>query len=449
MPVKLLDYRSIETGAFVNRAPNENTHQHLRRFFLLDTLSTRADLNSQSSHIRYAKSIKITVDLISGKSDGEIYPPVISIEYATARRDQLANNPNLKVPVSFRIDYRMDTESYLLVVYISAGVLIFLAIMLSCLRIWNWNKRSGRYGCDQVTLFKFLMSVCGYVANTLFFLVVLATLYWLIVYRGQTVAFIFLPLTNQENIFTGLISLAFGLKLFEIIYLILLQTSYDIFFIDWERPSTSSESTGGDSALLETGARSMPPLPPINRPKPTMGGPNVALDIDEETRHELRTQNRVSCWRTLFVANEWNELQTLRQTNTVVRLAFLLLLLNVINLEELTVRDCSQELFKDANEYSAPASRVMRVALASSLLVAIWLVQWIAYTVFYSRLIEDKIGQFVDFCSISNISVFVLTHTQYGYYIHGRSPHGNADTSMQRMTEALVREANDMTCKRG
>lgn len=123
--------------------------------------------------------------MIKGRSDGEIFPPVISIEYATARRDQLTNNPNLKVPISFSIDYRMDTQSYLLGIYIGAGVLVSLSFVLSFMRIWNWNKRSGRYGCDQVTLFKFFISVAGFIANSLFFVIVFGTLYWLIVYRGK------------------------------------------------------------------------------------------------------------------------------------------------------------------------------------------------------------------------------------------------------------------------
>ena len=35
-----------------------------------------------------------------------------------------------------------------------------------------------------------------------------------------------------------------------------------------------------------------------------------------------------------------------------------------------------------------------------------------------------------------------MTHSQYGYYIHGRSPHGNADASMQQMASSLLKEEN-------
>ena len=42
-----------------------------------------------------------------------------------------------------------------------------------------------------------------------------------------------------------------------------------------------------------------------------------------------------------------------------------------------------------------------------------------------------------------------MTHSQYGYYIHGRSPHGNADTSMQVMAHALQKEESNLLTKRG
>ena len=75
--------------------------------------------------------------------------------------------------------------------------------------------------------------------------------------------------------------------------------------------------------------------------------------------------------------------------------------------------------------------------------------QYIGYNFIYIRCINDQVGQFIDFCSMANISMFIMTHSQYGYYIHGRSPHGNADTSIQLMAQALIKEENDLTAKRG
>ena len=39
------------------------------------------------------------------------------------------------------------------------------------------------------------------------------------------------------------------------------------------------------------------------------------------------------------------------------------------------------------------------------------------------------------------VSVLVLSHRCFGYYIHGRSVHGHADTNMEEMNANLKREA--------
>ena len=73
-------------------------------------------------------------------------------------------------------------------------------------------------------------------------------------------------------------------------------------------------------------------------------------------------------------------------------------------------------------------------------LVVSAIVQWIFFTFIYERFISDKVRDFVDLCAMSNISVFIMQHAQYGYYIHGRSVHGRADTDMREMCEMIKRE---------
>ena len=46
--------------------------------------------------------------------------------------------------------------------------------------------------------------------------------------------------------------------------------------------------------------------------------------------------------------------------------------------------------------------------------------QWLVVTGFYERYIANSIQQFIDLCSVANISVFVMTHENYGFYLHGR-----------------------------
>jgi len=58
----------------------------------------------------------------------------------------------------------------------------------------------------------------------------------------------------------------------------------------------------------------------------------------------------------------------------------------------------------------------------------------------YERFFQHQIQQFVDLCSTANISVFILDTDLFGYYIHGRSVHGRADTGLREMHENFCRE---------
>ncbi|XP_077455055.1 meckelin-like isoform X3 [Stigmatopora argus] len=102
-----------------------------------------------------------------------------------------------------------------------------------------------------------------------------------------------------------------------------------------------------------------------------------------------------------------------------------------------------------SNEEATPSySLVLRYGLASSLWLGIGLLQAI-FTSFYEICVYDKFLQFVDHCSVSNISVLLLPQKCFGYYIHGRSVHGHADTNMEEMNINLRREAESLCGQRG
>ena len=68
------------------------------------------------------------------------------------------------------------------------------------------------------------------------------------------------------------------------------------------------------------------------------------------------------------------------------------------------------------------------------------LAMWLFRLLIWSRFVDDPLGNFIDLCSMCNVSVFVMTHRQYGHYIHGRSAHGKADVNLKAMHEFLIRE---------
>ncbi|XP_077577450.1 meckelin-like isoform X4 [Stigmatopora nigra] len=116
---------------------------------------------------------------------------------------------------------------------------------------------------------------------------------------------------------------------------------------------------------------------------------------------QKRDRLPVSIWRTYFVANAWIEIQTVRKIKPTFQIMAVLFFLEAI------------------------------------------------FTSFYEICVYDKFLQFVDLCSVSNISVLLLPQKCFGYYIHGRSVHGHADTNMEEMNKNLRREAESLCGQRG
>jgi hypothetical protein len=60
-----------------------------------------------------------------------------------------------------------------------------------------------------------------------------------------------------------------------------------------------------------------------------------------------------------------------------------------------------------------------------------------------------KHDEFTDLCSIANISVLMFDETYHGYYIHGRSPYGQAEVSIEMLKLALDFEESGKAHMRG
>lgn len=119
------------------------------------------------------------------------------------------------------------------------------------------------------------------------------------------------------------LAIAFSLKLVELLHALAIQTNVDLFFIDWERPESKST---------------------------------------EETA--TITDSNVSVWRTYFVANEWNELLTVRKTSSVFQIIATVFSLTVIGFGNLATADpFSNYQLNNPNQYNAPMSDILRFSL--------------------------------------------------------------------------------------
>jgi hypothetical protein len=234
IPVVFTNYKD-SSGNEVNKGSITDSYKINRRFFLAESVSSKTSVDATPKYVRYAKSIIILFELAPNQATGRIYPPVFIIEYDYVSTDDLTKT----VSVSFEIQYKMILDSQILGIWISVGVMSFFIIIWSIIRTWIWNRRSGKLAPDMITLFKFAMFTLGGIGDVFFVNTVGFSLYWLILYKGQGVAFVVIPQASQEDTFRVLIIVGFALKLIDIIHLILTQSSYDVFFIDWERPTTN------------------------------------------------------------------------------------------------------------------------------------------------------------------------------------------------------------------
>uniref|UniRef100_A0A674ITL6 Transmembrane protein 67 n=1 Tax=Terrapene triunguis TaxID=2587831 RepID=A0A674ITL6_9SAUR len=376
----------------VNQGSNMNNWLLTRRMFLVDSLSGQeSDLGKQPRIIRIASKITISIRLIPSTQRGTIYPPLITIAY----KDVLVQNP--------------DTQS----VMIALGVLGGLSVLWSLLKTAGWKRRIGSPIIDLQTVLKFLLFYAGDLANVFFIITVGTGLYWLIFFKAQQFVSVLLPLPSQEEDFVTYVGCAFALKALQFLHKLFSQLTVDVFFIDWERPKGKIlKAVEGEGGIKSAAAP-------------------------------------VSIWRTYFIANEWNEIQTVRKINPLFQVLAVLFFLEVVGFSNLALMDSSSSLTRSSESYIAPWSRILRFGVSTVLWLVIAMLQIIFFAVFYERFVEDKIRQFVDLCSMSNISVFLLSHRCFGYYIHGRSVHGHADTNMEEMNMNLKREAENLCSQRG
>ncbi|XP_006884654.1 PREDICTED: meckelin isoform X2 [Elephantulus edwardii] len=407
--VPVLNLNLQHNRLFVNQDSNSGKWLLTRRIFLVDAISGREnDLGSQPRVVRIAT--QIALNLVSNTKNGNIYPPLITIAYS----DIDIKDPSLQsVKVSFSVNYEMNQGEAEVQTDIALGVLGGLAILLSLLKTAGWKRRIGSPLIDLQTVMKFLVYYAGDLANVFFIITTGMGLYWLIFFKAQKSVSVFLPLPVQEERFITYVGCAFALKALQFLHKLISQITVDIFFIDWERPKGK-----------------------------------VLKAVEGEGGVRSATVP-VSIWRTYFVANEWNEIQTVRKINPLFQVLTVIFFLEVVGFKNLALMDSSSHLSRSPSSYIAPYSRILRYAVSAALWLVIGIIQVTFFAVFYERFIEDKIRQFVDLCCMSNISVFLLSHRCFGYYIHGRSVHGHADTNMEEMNMNLKREAENLCSQRG
>ncbi|XP_068208396.1 meckelin [Palaemon carinicauda] len=422
IPVLNLNYK--EDGISSNQQ-NDRKWQLTRRFFIIDNLSGKGslslktrDYNQRARVVRYAQNIEILIQLREEGSHGQIYPPLIKVVYGEIN-DELYDTEEM-VETTLRVTYTMDYSKIQEDLSIAVGVMSAFATLWSLIATWSWSRRCGKVNIDVPTIIHFILTICGNLANIFFIVMFFSCFYWTIFFKRQDVVHLFLLTQNQEEVVKQYMISACVLKLFQVVHILYVQVTLDMFIIDWEQP----------------------------RAKNSLPHPLISGNGNEE-KNSKGEQHPISIWRTYFIANEWNELQTHRKIDLGCQLFITLIFLKVFGFENIAVADPRSHLSIEDTDYVSPQSYVCRFAVSVTIYGLIAAFQWIYKAAFYERCIENKLQQFIDLCSIANISIFILEHKMFGYYIHGRSVHGYADVDMHSFYEQLKREEEDLCGHRG
>ncbi|RWS29635.1 Meckelin-like protein [Leptotrombidium deliense] len=325
-------------------------------------------------------------------------------------------------------------------VSISIGVVCGLLEVWALLRTWNWAKRMGKQPVDPMSVTKFFILSAGLIANAFLLVVIGVSFNWFIVYKRSATLQTRLPTANQQRSLHIYLFVAIVLKTVNVIHELVILCKVDVFFIDWERPKIRAHKTTKDKSVVSSAENKSETS---SKQAPTADKEN-ASNLQEKLIPEFPV---ISIWRTYFVANEWVKLSAYRKLSSGVQLFFVLLLLNTFELEKWSSGHSLQKT--STKEYNKQLSAICRISVGSLVYIVIALSQILFHKFIYMRIIKDKLHEFVDLCSVSNVSVFCFKNKKFGYYIHGRSPNGYSDVNMKEMHEFLKREEEDLCPKRG
>ncbi|XP_018652741.1 hypothetical protein Smp_156860 [Schistosoma mansoni] len=410
-----------------------------RRLFMVDNFSGKTSTISKVPQlVRYASNIEIKVTSQDSVTDGQIFPPIIKIDYSNfyATNDYgKGKQVQMKIVVKSVLHNFINLVSYFLLISffvryyyclfaffttkqitfsvtysssiakqaafdqalrIAMGCMSTLAACYAMIRTWIWSRRAGVLRLDAMLVIKLILFAAGNISNAFLIVIYFVSIYFLIFYKVQSVYLINLP--NSDEFILIYIAIAFALKCIDLIHLIAVQCTMDIFLIDWEPPKFNRNINNVNppsNTDIQSSSRSQ-----------SLGKYNIISDMTDNlvvrSKKELRSSLQpssiisdqmedtgISVWRIIYVANEWNEIQTYR------------------------------------------------------------IIQWLFSITLWERCFSDKLRSFADLCSVANVSVFLFAQSNFGYYIHGHSPTGRSDVDLGGITQMLSIENEGIAPKRG
>jgi len=361
----------------------DTVQKYYRRIFFFDIISSQG---SNSHIIRYPKLFEIKIT--QGLESDEFLVPYITIEYEEEYMAKIFDDDDGYF-TKFKFEVRYVGASSETSFYIAMVIMLTLGFLFGCFKAYLWTERNivNGEGIGLKCLFNWITEWIGALYPCVYLFLLGTSIFYLIFFKNQDAIYIIVPMEGPLYvIFKVFFIVTFSLSFLYIIAKTFQQCQVSTFFIDWEK----------------------------SRGK-----------LYSPTNEEL-IQAPVSIWRTFFIANQWNKLQTFRKVN----IHFSILVM-IFFLEGLKLRYIAAPHPKIGDLGSRePTSIFLLFGLNSLCWFFICCSQMFFRWSIYGRYYKNRMLQFIDLLNLSNISMIIFDENYHGYYVHGRSVHPYADTDI-------------------
>lgn len=346
----------------------------------------------------------------------------------------------------------VDMHSYKKDLDLTVTILALLSCIWSLIRCYNIQKSHGVVRLDIGSLFRFTVIACNTLAN-LFLAVTFAYLVYL--FSSYKFSFGGLNLAPSEELDETLIlylKISFGFKIIGIMHELHIRISADTFFIDWEKPKmlTSNQMMNYQLSQISSQLPSKMQAPVEQARQPEFSEMMRSLD-----------QQHISFWRPYTVINCWLRMQTLRRQNLTIQLLLFVCIVEITSLANLAslepgfslARSEGAALHLKSSDQLLDMRPKMSPSFRALILASIYAILSIGQVLYrryiHEPMVKDIVHEFVDMCSVANVSLFSMLFPRFGYYIHGRNANGSSDCSLSEMNALLEREERDLCSTRG
>jgi meckelin len=376
----------------VNEKDDQTTWRAVRRFYLYDNHST-------PDSVSFVNSVKIYIT-IREDDEQRVYPPYFVLNRTSVTREVLSagtESSDVRPTFRFIMNYSKDMSKFrqwLLIFPIILGVFAFL---FAVARLVFISHVDGVYDYEAATLVHMLCVLLDTVA--IFFWLVSSGFcgFQFVVFKWQKVLFWCLPEESFPEfvILEVFLIIAFVCSLISsLLRVFVLQTQNYIFLLDWESPHSD-------------------------------GVP-------------------ISAWRRINVANEWNRIMSIRSYSIVFTLIVAAFVLEGFHVSRMSSPIPTPKLLDTGTSHF-----VLKYGSDAFLWLILIAAQYLWCHYVYWRFVGNPYFNFLDLCTMSNISVFITTSTAHGFYLHARSVHSHADVDMRKLSQALVDERSGLVGLRG